>query len=102
MTGPEIKVGDLVRYEEHRVSKIDKSFAPKFRNTLYRVVEKLSNANWRIEEVGPGDKKDLRVAHYNQIKLVEEPRAVERPQRTVRKPARLDDFDLDDGAPKIS
>ena len=100
VAGPEIKVGDLVRYENHQADDLDKSFKPKFRDVLYRVVERLGDVNLRIESVD-ADKVDKRVVHYNQLKLVDQPRSVLRPQRNAGMPARFEDYDLDDGAPKV-
>jgi len=103
VAGPELEVGDYVRYANHVVGDLDKSFTPKFRDTLYRVEEVLAEGvNYRLVSVGL-DKPDGRVAHYNQLKRVEEPRVPQdaRPARERRRPARLDDYDTSDGTPAI-
>lgn len=100
VAGPEIKVDDLVRYENHQVGELDKSFKPKFRDVLYKVTERLGDVNLRIESMD-ADKPDTRIVHFNQLKLVDKPRVEGRPQRTVGRPVRLNDYDLTDGIPKV-
>ena len=101
VAGPEISVGDTVRYEEHRISELDKSFRPKFRNCVYRVVERLSDVNYSIEEIN-AEKPDKRIVHYNQLKKVLEPRTKnDRPSRTIRRPGRFDDFDMSNDNPQV-
>ena len=68
VAGPEIKVDDLVRYENHQVEDLDKSFKPKFRDVVYKVTERLGDVNLRIESVD-AEKVDKRIVHYNQVKL---------------------------------
>lgn len=105
VAGPELKVGDLVRYEEHRVGEIDKSFMPKFRDVLFRVTEVLAEGvNYRLESVDLTEPVGF-VTHYNLLKKVEQPRAPgegpERPSRDKKKPARLEDYDLSDGSRQV-
>ena len=73
------------------------------------IMRRQKNENHKVSQREPlasmargGDRKDSRVVHYNQLKLVEEPRVEGRPQRAVRRPARLEDFDLDDGVPRVN
>ena len=101
VAGPEISVGDTVRYEEYRMTEIDKSFKPKYRNCLYNVTERLSDVNYRIEEIN-AEKPDKRIVHYNQLKRVEEPRPLNaRPNRVIRRPGRFDDFDMSNDTPQV-
>ena len=100
VAGPSIQVGDLVRYENHQVDELDKSFKAAFRNTVYRVMELLGDVNLRIESVD-AEKPDARVVHFNQVKRVPEVRAGSRPKRNAGRPARLEDYDLTDGTPKV-
>ena len=104
VAGPELTVGDLVRYENHQVDDGDKSFTPKFRNVLFRVEDILGNGvNYRLKSEDLEKPVGL-VAHFNQLKKVVEPRPNQRPLRNRRRPKRLEDFDVDetDGAAKLS
>ena len=102
VAGPELTVGDLVRYEEHRVSELDKSFVPHFRDTLFAVEEVCAEGvNYRIKSTNL-EKPVGMVVHYNQLKKVEQPRAETRPARIVGQPERLGDYDSSDGIPRIN
>ena len=103
VAGPELSVGDLVRYENHQVDDGDKSFTPKFRNVLFQVEEVMGNGvNYRLKSVDLEKPVGL-VAHFNQLKKVVEPREPRRPLRNRRLPKRLEDFDVDvtDGAAQL-
>ena len=107
VAGQQIEVGDLVRYENHQVDDGDKSFTPKFRDVLFKVEEVLSEGvNYRLKSVDLAKPLGL-VAHFNQLKRVAEPREAEpgvgRQRRDRRRPARLDDYEVDlaDGVPQL-
>ena len=97
-------MGDHVRYLNHQVSEVDKSFKPKYRDILFRVEEILAEGvNYRLISEGLEEPVGL-ITHYNQLKRVEPPRETphERPGRERRRPARLEEYDLDDGLPRVN
>ena len=102
-------MGDHVRYVDYSGVKSDesKSLRAKYLDKLFRVAEKLSDVNYKLENVESG--KTL-VVHFNQIKKVsvaesEGPQEAEenprRSERARRAPSRLRDYDMDDGNPKV-
>ena len=103
----DIRVGDNVRYLDFSNVKSDesKSLRAKYANKLFKVKEKLSNVNYQLEDTNTG--KTL-VAHFNQIKKVSVAQNTEQPEAEPRRsgrarqpPARLQDYDTDDGNPKV-
>ena len=103
----DINVGDFVRYVDFSNVKSDesKSLRAKYQNKLYKVQEKLSDVNYRLENTETG--KTL-VTHFNHIKKVSVAESDREPEVTARRsvrtrqmPAHLRDYDLDDGNPKV-